>query len=191
MNWLAHLYLSEPNPAYRLGNILPDIVSYAALESLPADFQRGIVQHRRIDVFTDTHPVFRRSIRRIKPPFRRYGGILCDMFYDHFLARDWSTHSPEPLPEFIGTVYASFEDFRATLPPEACEPLTRMKQEDWLGSYGELSGLTIALERISKRFRRPVELARAIPVLERHYEELQGDFREFFPELKRHAAAAH
>jgi len=191
MNWLAHLYLSEPNPACRLGNILPDFLPPAQLAALPADFQRGIVQHRRIDAFTDSHPVVRQSIRRIDPPFRRFGGILCDMFYDHFLARDWSAHSAEPLPDFIRAVYASFDQFRADMPAEACAPLDRMRADDWLGSYRELSGLSIALGRIGRRFRRPVELARSISILEQHYDLFQADFNAFFPELKHHVTVSH
>ncbi|MEI9895635.1 MAG: hypothetical protein WDN28_17535 [Chthoniobacter sp.] len=61
MNWLAHLYLSEPNAAFRLGNLLPDLASATALAGLPGEFQAGIQRHRRIDAFTDRHPVFRRS----------------------------------------------------------------------------------------------------------------------------------
>src|SRR5690348_4103786 len=100
MNWLAHLYLSEANPEFRLGNLLADIASRESLVSLPEAFQRGIAQHRRIDAFTDSHPVVRRSIQRFNPPLRRFGNILCDVFYDHFLARDWDSYSSEPLSPF-------------------------------------------------------------------------------------------
>jgi hypothetical protein len=95
MNWLAHLFLSDPEPACRIGNLLPDFLSANVLAGLPAAFQRGIAQHRRIDAYTDAHPVFRRSVQRFAPPFRRYGGVLVDIFYDHFLARDWT---PSRLP---------------------------------------------------------------------------------------------
>jgi len=117
MNWLAHLYLSEPDPAFRLGNLLPDLIPARSLTSLPAEFQKGVGQHRRIDAFTDSHPVVRRSIQRIEPSSRRFGGILCDIFYDHFLARDWASYSSQLLPEFARTIYASFDQYRASIPP--------------------------------------------------------------------------
>src|SRR6266850_1875154 len=119
MNWLAHLYLSEPNPEFRLGNLLADIAPDRSLASLPAAFQRGIAQHRRIDAFTDSHPVVRRSIQRFAPPFRRFGSIVCDVFYDHFLARDWDSYSSEPLSTFAQSVYGSFDAYRPLISPEA------------------------------------------------------------------------
>src|SRR5688572_16758511 len=169
MNWLAHLYLSEANPAVRIGNLLPDILPASALVSLSPDFQRGITLHRRIDAFTDAHPVVRQSIQRFEPPFRRFGGILTDLFYDHFLARDWSTYSAEPLSRFTQGVYASFDEFRDALPAEACVRLDQMRSADWLNSYGELSGMARTLDRVGSRFQRRVELAASISVLEKNY----------------------
>jgi acyl carrier protein phosphodiesterase len=189
MNWLAHLYLSDPDPAFRIGNLLPDLLPGGSLPSLPAEFQPGIAQHLRIDSFTDAHPVFRRSIQRVEPPFRRFAGILTDLFYDHFLSRDWPAYSREPLPDFTQSIYASFDQFGAQLPALACERLELMRVHDWLSSYHDLAGLTLALTRISKRFRRPVELAPAIAVLEQHYDDFQADFRAFFPELQSHVAS--
>jgi len=189
MNWLAHLYLSEPTPASRIGNLLPDFASAPELAALPSLFQQGIAQHRRIDAFTDSHPVVRRSLQRIEPPFRRFGGILCDIFYDHFLARDWESYSPEPLPDFARSVYVSFDTFSGVLPPEVCSRLAQMRTDDWLCSYRELAGISRALERTGARFRRPVPLGEALAVLEQHYDAFHADFREFFPELQSHVAS--
>lgn len=183
MNWLAHLLLSEPTPAFRLGAILPDLVSTAALADLPADFQRGIRRHRVIDAYTDSHAVFRRSVQRLAPPFRRFGGILIDVFYDHFLARDWPSFSDMPLPQFAADVYASFESCRANIPPEAYRGLQQMQAADLLCSYRELSGIAAALGRISSRLRRPFDLAPSVQILERDYDLLHTDFTQFFPEL--------
>ncbi len=190
MNWLAHLYLSTPDPAFRIGNLLPDLLSAGELPGVPADFQPGIAQHLRIDQFTDTHPVVRRSIRRIEPPFRRFGGILTDLFFDHFLTRDWAIYSRESLPDFLGSIYASFDSYRSHLPRVAFARLDQIRTEEWLASYHDLAGLTLALTRISRRFRRPVELAPAVAVLDRHYTDFQADFRAFFPELQSHLSPA-
>jgi acyl carrier protein phosphodiesterase len=186
MNWLAHLYLSEPDPAFRLGNLLPDLVPAQSLASLPAAFQKGVLQHQRIDAFTDSHPVVHRSIERIEPAFRRFGGILCDIFYDHFLARDWDVYSAEPLPDFARAIYASFDQFRASIPPDACLLLDKTRAGDWLCSYRDLGGVSGALERIGSRLRRPVPLAQTISTLEHSYDAFHSDFCAFFPELQSH-----
>lgn len=186
MNWLAHLFLSEPNPAFRIGNLLPDLVPLPALSGLSPEFARGVQQHRRIDAFTDSHSIFRRSVARVKPEFRRFGGILVDVFYDHFLSRDWPSLSPVPLPAFVDEVYASFEIHRHEIPPEAYAHLERMKSANWLCAYGDLGGVSTTLGRIGLRLRRPVALANAIGALEDDYAGFQNDFASFFPQLRSH-----
>ncbi|SKB07482.1 Acyl carrier protein phosphodiesterase [Prosthecobacter debontii] len=188
MNWLAHLFLSEPTPAFRIGNLLPDLVSFTALTDLPSEYQRGIRQHRKIDAFTDAHPVFKRSVQRLGPSFRRFGGILMDVFYDHFLSRAWASYSPTPLADFTNEVYASFESRWQEIPSEAHAPLQGMREYNWLCSYGNMRDLEITLQRIGRRFRRPVDLAAAMPVLQEHYGAIHADFEEFFPILIEHVA---
>ncbi len=188
MNWLAHLYLSERNPCFLVGNLLPDLLSIGELAALPAEFQGGVRQHRRIDAFTDRHPVVRRSIGRFDNSLRRFGGILTDVFYDHILAREWESHSATPLPQFAVEVYASFDRVRPYIAQEAFERLDAMRTDDWLCGYRDLAGITRALEGISSRFRRPVDLVPAVGVLERDYDAFRADFAAFFPELRAEVA---
>lgn len=186
MNWLAHLYLSEPNPAFRIGNLLPDLAPPSALSGLSPDMLRGVKQHRRIDAFTDTHPVVRRSISRVNPDFRRFGGILVDVFYDHFLARDWQSFSPIPLHAFAAEIYDSFDRHRPEIPSEAMVHLEHMRERDWLYAYREIDGIWAALSRLGLRLRRPTPLGNAISVLRDNYDDLHADFSAFFPEIVSH-----
>ena len=186
MNWLAHLFLSEPKAEFRIGNLLPDLARPAELAHLRAEFMRGIHQHRRIDAFTDSHPIVRRSIARVGPEFRRFGGIFVDIFYDHFLSREWATLSRTSLTNFTDEVYASFESHRREIPPGAYVALEKMKRENWLCTYGDLHGVSTTLGRIGLRLRRPTPLAEGGAILEAEYAGFHADFREFFPELMSH-----
>lgn len=186
MNWLAHLYLSEPTPAFRLGNLLPDLIPANVLADLPPAYQPGIRCHRQIDAFTDTHAIFRRSIRRIEPPFQRYGGVLVDIFYDHVLAREWESFAAMPLRDFAAEVYASIEMHLAYIPVQARRRLEGMREHNLLCSYRDLRGITESVTRIGNRFRRPVDLAPTISILEREYAAFRDDFAEFFPQLIAH-----
>lgn len=190
MNWLAHLLLSEPTPEFRLGSILPDLIPTPLLAQLPLEFQGGIRRHRLIDAYTDSHPVVRRSIQRFEPPLRRFGGIVVDVFYDHFLSRDWVSFSDVPLLQFTAAVYATFPPARSYLPSDVNFRLGQMAAYDWLSSYGEVSGVALTLQRISGRLRRPVDLAPAIEVLERNYGSFHADFTAFFPELCSHVGTS-
>lgn len=185
MNWLAHLYLSEPDAAFRVGNLLPDWLPPRELVGLPEEFQRGIARHRRIDAFTDRHPIVRRSIARFEKPFRRYGAILTDVFYDHFLARDWCGHCQDtpPLTDFVHAFYDSVDPIRDRIPSQAWEVLEHMRAADWLCSYAEVEGIALTLRRMSHRLRFPFDLAASVPVLEEQYAGFREDFEAFFPQV--------
>lgn len=188
MNWLAHLYLSEPEPEFWIGNLLPDFLSIGELVQFSPGVQRGIAQHRKIDLFTDAHPIVRDCINRMQPPNRRFGGVLLDIFFDHFLARNWGLYSSRSLPDFANEVYASFSKISESLPSRVASNLQRIQAHDLLCSYQEISGVSLALQRIALRLKRPMELEKSISILEQNYDDYASCFRNFFPELQRHVA---
>ncbi|MCB1211553.1 MAG: acyl carrier protein phosphodiesterase, partial [Verrucomicrobiales bacterium] len=150
------------------------------------DFVVGIDLHRKIDAYTDGHPVFRRSVSRIIGPLRRYGGILVDLFYDHFLARDWASHSSLPLAGLVEDFHTSIDTFRSHLPELAYVRLTEIRDRGYLLSYGNTEGVAEELQRISARLRRPVNLAAGMDDLLADYDSFASDFNEFYPQLRKH-----
>lgn len=188
MNWLAHLYLSEPEPHARIGNLLPDVLRQGELAEVPAVFQAGIARHVAVDRFTDAHPVWRRSVRRFHGPLRRYAPVLVDVFYDHFLSRAWDRHAVTGLEELVAEFGAAVEREGRLLPPRALERLRQIRDGGWLLSYGDPAGVADALRRTGRRLRKPVPLEEAVAVLVAEEEGFRGDFEEFFPELRAHVA---
>ena len=188
MNWLAHLFLSEPSASFRIGNLLPDVLRPGELAALPSKFHPGIERHRLIDAFTDSHEIVKRSIARVGPTHRRFGGILVDIFYDHFLSTDWEQYSNVPLRTFTADTYASFEKFPTELPAEAFSRLQQIANDNWLCSYGSMEELRVVLDRLGRRLRKPTSLAGSVRILEANYREFRDDFAQFFPELVAHVA---
>jgi acyl carrier protein phosphodiesterase len=186
MNWLAHLYLSEPSPRFRVGNLLPDLAPAFQLVALSEPYQKGIRCHRKIDAFTDAHPRWKSCVRRFPPPFRRFGGILTDVYFDHLLARDWANYSRVPLRSFVEDFYLDLELCLPEIPEQAAKVLDLMRKQDWLGMYQQTSGVRDILNRISHRLRRPFDLSASLPIFEEQESKFQEDFHVFFPELMRH-----
>ncbi|RCJ25152.1 ACP phosphodiesterase [Nostoc minutum NIES-26] len=190
MNWLAHLFLSEPNIESRLGNLLADIVKGSARRTLNSHLQRGIQCHQVIDRFTDAHIIVQRSKERIDLNYRRFSGVLVDVFYDHFLAKNWSDYSNVTLDEFTAEIYESFQAYQGQIPAIVSEVINHVATEDWLGSYRNVIGVENTLGRISKRLskklNRSFTLTEAVSELITHYDALEDDFQEFFPELFSH-----
>lgn len=187
MNWLAHLFLSQPNGKHRLGNLLGDLVKGKERKELPSCFRTGIECHLAIDRFTDRHGIFKRSKRRIISEHRRYSSVLIDVFYDHFLARNWNDYSAISLATFTEDVYDSFIEHCDLIPAFPRMVIYRMFEQDWLGSYYYLDGIEATLERIriklSVKHRNSFLVGAFLAQLENNYVTLEKDFQEFFPEI--------
>ena len=183
MNYLAHLYLADPDPEAWLGSLMGDFAKGTIDSSLPPAIRQNIELHRRIDAFTDTHPLVGASKGRLQREFRRYGGILVDIFYDHFLASDWARFAALPLSRFARSVYAALTIHYDTLPVPMRRSVSYMIANDLLLSYRDIAGVERALRGIEGRLKRPSRLGEAVADLRAHYPGLKADFSLFFPAL--------
>lgn len=188
MNYLAHFFLGHGHPDLEIGGLLGDFVRGQEMEQYPAGIQIGIRLHRGIDAFTDQHPAFRTSRERVSQERRRFAGIMVDMFYDHFLARDWERYAEIPLEGFARKTHRLFNERAEILPEKVVSLLPRMAKEDWLVSYREVSGIGAALDRIGTRLKRPNTLAGSVTELEADYDGFASDFAVFLPAVRGFAA---
>jgi acyl carrier protein phosphodiesterase len=187
VNYLAHLYLSEPDDDALLGSLMGDFVKGPLDVRYAPAIMHGIALHRRIDTFTDAHPVVRASKARVSAERRRYAGIMVDMFYDHFLARYWTEFSEEPLSSFTQRVYELLSRRNEVLPARLREMAPHMMRTDWLGSYAQVESIRTALGNMGRRLKRENRLLDSADELERNYAGFEQDFRAFLPEVKRFA----
>ncbi len=183
MNFLAHLYLADNTPDSIIGNMLGDFVGMDFRETYNAEICRGIIQHRKIDRFTDSHPIFLQSKKRISNDYRLLKGVMVDIFYDHYLAKNWPDYSEVTLEEFCSYVYDIFLDYRPNLPPRLQSMIPIMVAENWLLSYREVEGIASVLNGMSRRISRKNNLANGAEELLKHYREFENDFKTFFPKL--------
>ena len=183
MNYLAHLYLAEDSPESLLGNLLGDFIKGRSIDTYCDEIKKGIRLHQKVDIYTDSHPVVRESKRLISPGNRRYSGIIVDVFYDHFLAKNWLDYSSVSLREFTAKIYKILEQNESILPDSIKRVLPNIINGDLLMSYVEPQGITNALQRISLRLKRENNLGSASVDLIANYEQFKQDFYRFFPEL--------
>ncbi len=188
MNYLAHLHLGGDQPAQLLGSLYGDFVKGWLSGQWPPEIEAAIGLHRRIDAFTDSHPLLAASRARFPLTRRRYAGILLDVFFDHCLARHWQDYAAEPLAQFSGRVYQVLLQ-EPQLPERLALIAPRMAEQDWLGSYRDFAVLQQVLVGMQRRLSRPQGLDGALEELERLYDPLLADFREFYPQLQAFAAA--
>lgn len=183
MNFLAHLYLSGTNPDLIIGNFIADMVKGRQIENFQSGIVKGIELHRKIDTFTDSHPVVDQSKRRLRNRYRLYSGVIVDMFYDHYLSRNWNEYSIQPLSKFVNHIYGLLLKNYFLLPVRAKNVLPVMIASNWLLNYANLDKLRLHFQGLAKRTPFKSGMETAVEDLEKYYDEFESEFTTFFPDL--------
>jgi acyl carrier protein phosphodiesterase len=184
MNHLAHTLLAGDDELLRLGGMMGDFVHGAPDPALPEGVIIGIRLHRAIDVFTDSHPDVVEARTLLPTPFRRYGGILLDMWFDHLLARDFPRWSDQALDAYSTGVRELLYRYEPILPAGLLRLRHYMEAHALPAGYARPEELGAALDGISQRLRRANPVGEAMPVLVGLDRPLQATFESFFPQLR-------
>jgi acyl carrier protein phosphodiesterase len=187
MNLLAHALLAGADDDVRFGSLVGDFVRGAIDPALRVGVRAGIALHRSVDAYTDTHPRVVAARARFAPPFRRYAGILLDVWFDHLLARDWSRWAPVPLATYSREVRALLERRADEVPPRMRRFVEYLGRNDLPERYRERAMIADVFRGLSQRLSRDNPLAHAMPAIEAQADALEGDFAAFFPDLLAHA----
>jgi acyl carrier protein phosphodiesterase len=192
MNWLAHVFLSENDIDYRLGNLLADTLKGRSFEGASRPFEAGLAMHGRIDAFTDAHPHVAKSKARLQG--KKYlKGVVVDLVYDHLLVKHWPEYSRVGIDDFLQTFYQEANRTVQAYPDTAKDFVRRVIDNDILNSYGTVEGLETAFLRIDRRLSARLlareSCAEYLPLVKEEIPGLETDFLQFFPELVAHFKA--
>ena len=183
MNYLAHSFLSGDDEELLVGNFIADSVRGSQLQLFPERIAQGIILHRQIDTFTDTHPVVQQSKERLRLGYKKYAGVIADIYYDHFLAVNFNQYSPENLTDFSQRVYALVNRYAAILPEKVKYFLPYMEKQNWLLNYAQVEGIRRSLTGLSRRTAFLSNMETAADELQLNYDLYFQEFNNFFPEL--------
>ncbi len=188
MNFLAHIYLSGDNQLIQIGNFMADGIRGKDYESYLIDIQKGIILHRAIDTFTDSHQIFRQSTKKLHERYHHYSGVIVDIFYDHFLAKNWHQYSNIPLEKYTASFYKALQDNYNSLSDKAKRILPIMMREDWLTIYATIEGISHILKQMDRRSGNKSEMQYSVAELMEFYEAFEAEFKQFFEEMREHAS---
>jgi acyl carrier protein phosphodiesterase len=189
MNHFAHLVLSRPTVESTVGNLLGDFARGVDTRSLPGPIRAGLLNHRAVDRFTDSHPLVQEMKRGFSRRRRRFAGIALDIYFDHLLLQHWHSFDRRFPAEVIAEFYRRMEVGQSLMPGEDMRRTTRrMIEYDWFGSYRDLDAIAESLDRVARRIRFANHFDNAIEELLRNHDSIRDGFLEFFPQLQKHVA---
>lgn len=183
MNYLAHLYLSGENSDIILGNFLGDSLKGREYLKYNKTVQKGVFLHRFIDSFTDAHPFVRKGSERLRPQYRKYAGVIVDIFYDHFLAINWEQYHHISIREFANEMHKVLSSHYFEMPPKAQQLVPFLIQSKRLVTYESFDGIERTLKIMSIHTSLPDKTDFAMEVLYQMYNDFNEEFNEFFKEI--------
>ncbi len=189
MNYLAHIFLSEGQPNVMIGNFIADSIKGSKYSTYPSEIQKGILLHRQIDTMTDAHPAFRNSTKRLHKNYGHYSGIIVDIFYDHFLAKNWAEYSDVPLADYIQEFYKILRNNFEVLPPNIQKMAPLMMDSNWLLSYANLEGIDRVLGGMNRRTKNRSGMDKAGHELREFYTLFEADFKVVMKDLQKLSTA--
>lgn len=148
------------------------------------DIRKGILLHRYIDTFTDAHPIYRKSKHRLHEKYGHYSGVIMDIVYDHFLAKNWSIYSDVTLDVYAEEFYQLLQENHSLLTEKTQKMIPYMLARNWLVSYASLEGLEMILFQMNHRTKHQVNMHEAIVEVKQFYTEFEEEFTLFFEELQ-------
>ncbi len=184
MNFLAHIFLSGEIGPKMIGNFIGDFVKGRNYERFAPEIQQGILLHRRIDAYTDSHYLVKQSTQRFKPCYQRYASVVIDVVYDHYLASLWDNYCDIPLDKYVDQVHAYLLKHYFSLPSRVKGFLPFLIKSRRLENYKYLWGIERSLAIMSNNSSLPDCSECAISVMESEYEELKAEFQSYFKELQ-------
>jgi acyl carrier protein phosphodiesterase len=189
MNYLAHAFLSFNNEPITVGNFIADHIKLADAGHLPPEIKQGVLLHRRIDYFTDTHPLFIKSKRNFYDGFERYSGVLVDIYYDYLLAKNFDKFSDVKLDAFTKNIYSVLQNNTHHLPDSSKGFLNYVLQNNTFYEYSKIEGIEMVLKHLSYRINHGIFLNESVPLFLQYEKSIEEDFLIFFEDLIKDAKA--
>jgi acyl carrier protein phosphodiesterase len=185
MNFLAHLLLAGRDEDLRLGALFGDFVrGKAALAAFKPPVQTGILLHRRIDTFMDSLPEIVALREWFPPGFRRYGGIIIDLAFDHELALNWEQRGPQSLTAFDAGVREMLARRDSEVPAGLHRFMAYADRRGLFAAYREKSEVLHSLRGIGRRLSRPNPLHRVDEIWDPFEVQVRGCFSPVFDRVQ-------
>lgn len=183
MNFLAHAYLAGEDEGLIIGNFIADSVKGSSWKEYNLEIQKGILLHRKIDEFTDSHPLVLIGKRRLYKNYSKYSGVIIDIFLDHFLAANFYKYSIKTLEQFSEDFYDIINKNQNVLNEYGNQIIYYMQKNNWLLNYSSIKGIENTLTAMTKRSRAKYNLNESILELQNHYSDYENEFFVFFKEM--------
>ncbi len=184
MNFLGHLYFSENDYPIMLANLYGDFVKGRLENRFPPVVYKGLVLHRKIDDFIDSHSIVKDLSRSLYNDLPKVSSIAIDLYFDHLLALHWSKFHKKNFFTYVDDFFRfalnennySFEGHTFEYDQRFLFLLHRIYSGRWIHNYDKREGLNFACNGISQRLSFHNSLNLGVDVFLKHEKYITSVF---------------
>ncbi len=184
MNYLAHLYLSGNNKEIMIGNFIADAIKGNNLDRFNQGIKKGIKMHRLIDSYTDHNKIVLNTNRIFNPAYGKYSGVVTDMVFDHFLAKNWHRYHNDNLSNYVNHINEVLLAYFPIMPYRIQLMMPFWIKHRWPEIYKTQSGLVRALKGMPKYTTLPNKSCLFVKIFQDSGDEIEKNFCSFFETVR-------
>jgi acyl carrier protein phosphodiesterase len=184
MNYLAHAFLSPPDPHILIGNLWGDLLRPKDYTQLPSGIIAGVLHHKRIDSYTDIHQSVTIMNALVRPYQGKYTPVVVDVLMDFILCKYWNEFHEEPVDIFCQRVYHEVDMHLHLIPSRLHPRILRMRENRWLESCKTRQHMQLTLQMLSKRASFDNMISSAMSAYDANELIMDQLFLTFFKDLR-------
>lgn len=184
MNHLGHLFLSNNDLDLMICNLHGEYIKGKTFDHYHASIQKGIVLHRAIDFYTDSHPVNIKLKKYFYSELPKVSGLAIDLFYDHILAKKWDSYHHLTLNLFLDQFFNYTSPLEKDMHPLFRVFMKNFREHQWIKHYSSDWGLHKMCEGVSKKLSFQNALSHASVFYSRNTNRIDEAFEHFISDAK-------
>lgn len=183
MNFLTHLYFCNKSRENTTGLIIGNTARPNYLSKYNLEILKGIAMDMQIRRFSEGNADFNNSIQKINTKYSKNASFMVNIFYDHFLAKNWDKYAKIPLDGFSDTIYQIILENMNLLPYKVRKFSPEMISKEWITGLTSIEGTHRYIKLISKTERFTTNLDQCLIELIENYQQYNNDFENYFKSL--------
>ena len=176
MNFLGHLYFSDNDLDLMIANLFGDFVKGKKYLNYSIKIQRGVVLHRKIDSYIDTHPNVKELRLKLYKDLPKVAGVAIDLYFDHLLAIHWNRYHEHSFEMFLEKFYEHRSELEVEMSLDFINFLKQLREHKWINYYPTVYGLERVCSGVCNRISFKNNLDEAPKVFALREKEIEEVF---------------
>jgi acyl carrier protein phosphodiesterase len=185
MNFIINAFKAEESRDRILGVLLTELSKISNYKKFNNEVVEGIILNKKIKTFSIEHPRMHTSMNRLRMKNKKNNFPIIEVFFDHFLVKNWETFSNESYDSFAARIHNVLIKNLTVLPNSTISKFPEILSKSWLDHYKTIEGVHTIIRKLTHASRVGVNSEESIFDLMENYSTFQNDFMYFMKDIEK------